>query len=175
LSGLPASCKRGEAGSLRHRRFPQHQHYYQHLNRYLYYLINFQEPSSPADASGIVSYCSSTDISTLTPVPTSSDEWSTKAQAGESALREPLQFNYSEVGFKKIPSFTIPRSYSTAQLRSSIWKLGVPTEEQDIKTRFWLCLECDKRNAHEKHHIRLPGSSCGNVYTHIRNVHSKMR
>jgi hypothetical protein len=91
----------------------------------------FTEPSSPTDASGIVSHCSSTDISTLTPVPTSSDEWSTKAQAGESAPREPLQFNYSEVDFKKIPGFTIPRSYSTAQLRSSIWKLSVPTEEQD--------------------------------------------
>jgi hypothetical protein len=91
------------------------------LNRYLLLPEQFSEPSSPANASDIVSHCSSTEISTLTPVPTSSDEWSTKAQAGESALREPLQFNYSEVDFKKIVA---SRYHDHIQLRSFVQAYG---------------------------------------------------
>jgi len=137
------------------------------------------EPSSPSDIDGasvIVSDVASTlsEVSTLTTVPTFDTDLSKKAQLGEPNQFEQSKFDYREVEWDRLPGHTIPLQRLTGGLRSWIWQFGVPTEETETGSRWWLCMKCHKadpvfRAQHNYHYMVDKGSS--NASDHLHQVH----
>jgi len=77
-------------------------------------------------------------------------------------------YDWSWIQWKSIPGHSIPLSRSMGRIRGWFWTLGVPTEAQATKNRFWLCKECHLAGK-GGHYNTDNGSSADNA--HLRDVH----
>jgi hypothetical protein len=118
-----------------------------------------------------VSETPSDDASSLSSVPTFSEEWSTKARHDGRVRQDLKEYDYSSIDWSVLSGFTIPLG-PYRNLNSPIWRLGVPIECSKTGKRWWLCTECHAAGAEVKHMYSSEGGTHSAVL-HIRNIHGK--
>jgi len=109
--------------------------------------------------------------STLTTSPNRQSQCSDRATTpiiADDSRYADSDYDWSWIRWKSIPGHSIPLSRSMGRIRGWFWALGVPTEEQTTKKRFWLCKECHLAG-NGGHYNTDNGSSAVNA--HLRDIH----
>lgn len=116
-----------------------------------------------------VTSSASSNISTLTTVPTYNSALSKKAHAGDPPAKIEHHFDWTNIRWEVIPGHSIPLGSSTG-LTSKMWAYGVPTEFQETGHRWWLCTDCHAADMEVTHHFNCDSGS-SSVPKHMCNIH----
>jgi hypothetical protein len=82
------------------------------------------------------------------------------------------KFEYDFIDWSRLPGFSKPITRIMTRFSSHIWRFGVPLEDSDTNSKWWICKECHQNRA-KKHHLFKTENGCASARTHCKEYHCK--